>query len=210
MGPTLKGPPMHPMHASGRIRPKRSDGLSGESGSLRLTGMGRDRQGAARTLLAGYGRPCVTSPVDAALALLYESAGNVEFLREQVRAHSALIISGKLERDEIAGIVRLYNDERDRLSKLSSDLMRIGIAQRQVSLYEAQARMIVTIVGRIIDRANLDADQRKRAIEAATSELRSITLVQAPHEIVAPYAHASNPTHAHDQSSIDDASINVA
>jgi hypothetical protein len=145
---------------------------------------------AARRLLADYGRLSVTSPVDAALALLYESAGNVEFLREQVRAHSALIISGKLERDEVAGIVRLYNDERDRLAKLSADLMRIGIAQRQVSLYESQARRIVEIVRMVIDAADLDASQRKRAIEAATSALRTVTLVQAPHEIAAPYANA--------------------
>jgi len=162
---------------------------------------------AVGSILAAYGRPVSTSPVDAALSLLYESVGNVEFLRERVREHTALIISGKMERDEIAGIVRLYNDERDRLAKLCSDLMRIGIAQRQVSLYESQARIIVDIVRRIIDAANLSDVQRKAAISAATDALRSITLTSAPHETIATYAHESSND---DQSSNDDALDHVS
>jgi hypothetical protein len=163
-----------------------------------MRGMAKSRTMAAAQLLAQYGRPVATSPVDAALELMYEAHGNVAFLRERVRESNSLVISGKMERDEIAGLVRLYNDERDRLAKLSESLMRIGIAERQVRLYESQARAVVDIVKKVIDAANLNPEQRKAAIAVAVQEMRnSVRLAPNPMTVDAPYATSNDDASEH-------------
>lgn len=106
------------------------------------------REGA-RQLVARLGHPVAADPADALLGLLEEAAGNVAALREAV---GALGLPGMVtEQVTTPGVthtypfgldehplVRLYGQERDRLAKLASECLRLGIAERHVRAVEAR------------------------------------------------------------------------
>lgn len=119
-----------------------------------------------------YGAPVTVGPVDALLSLLYETAGNVAWLRQRVRESPGLVVSGKMQREEETALVRLYNDERDRLQRITTDALKIGIAERQVRVYEMQAKVLVTIVKSIIEACGLTQEQRQIAVKVAAKALR--------------------------------------
>jgi hypothetical protein len=136
---------------------------------------------AARTLMRKYGEPVTTGPVDALLNLLYETAGNVAWLRERVRESAGLVVAGKMQREEETAYVRLYNDERDRLQRISTDALKIGIAERQVRVYEMQAKVLVSIVKAIIEACELTQEQRHIAVKVAAKALRDyVTATPSP------------------------------
>lgn len=109
------------------------------------------------------------NPVNALLSLLYEAHGNVEYLRDAINASESLVIAGKAEREEVAKLVVLYNEERDRLEKYTLDALKHGLEQRQMRLYEIQAQAIVFVLKRVFEAIPL-AQQVKDAMALEASE----------------------------------------
>jgi hypothetical protein len=104
--------------------------------------------------------------------MLQESAGNVEYFRREVTKLERLVIAGRKEREEVAKMVVLYNEERDRLERYTIDAMRIRLDERQIRLYEAQAKAMQTIVKAIVDGIGLMGEDRQKALTIASQQLR--------------------------------------
>lgn len=128
----------------------------------------------ANKLLATFGGKRRTDPLAAFLQQIYEANGNVEFYRARVRELHSLYVSGRSERQEVQAVIRLYNDERDRLHKYLVAAARIGLEQRTVKLLEMQAQLIVGVVQGVVDGLELAPEQRARAMKLAADALRSM------------------------------------
>lgn len=134
-----------------------------------------DKPKEVRKVLGAYSNrvPDNISPIQVLLNLIQEAVGNVEFYRQEVGELERLFVPGKSTRQELQIAVSQYDSERDRLQKYVSDALRIGLEQRQVKLYELQARTIAEIIKRVIDRLDLTAEQRHLALSTAAEELRT-------------------------------------
>lgn len=136
-----------------------------------------DKPKEVRKVLGNYSNrvPDNISPIQVLLNLIQEAVGNVEFYRQEVGELEKLFVPGKSTRQELQIAVSQYDSERDRLQKYVSDALRIGLEQRQVKLYELQARTIAEIIKRVIDKLDLSAEQRHLALSTAAEELRTFS-----------------------------------
>ena len=112
------------------------------------------------------------SPVTAMTSLLQEAAGNVEYYRREVTNLERMVIAGRKEREEVAKMVVLYNEERDRLQRYTADALRINLDARQSRMNEMQMRMLATIAKAVIESLGLKGAQREQALHTAALTLR--------------------------------------
>ena len=71
--------------------------------------------------------------------------------------------------------VKLWNEERDRLTRAAAAAIRAGIEERRVALAEQHGQAIAAAIHRILDRLDLDARQRTLVGQVVPDELRAIT-----------------------------------
>lgn len=128
--------------------------------------------------------PIEVDPIDALLGLVHESAGNVLFLGAQC-AKLGLDVVGdvySLSRDgepiatseDARAIVKLYNDERDRLARVSKLALDAGIEARRLKLEEDQAVMVATVVRVAVMKLGLEIDIQMQLLSAIAQEFRTI------------------------------------
>jgi hypothetical protein len=103
--------------------------------------------------------------------LIDEATGNVDYLRDEVNKIEKLYISGRKTREEVASIVVLYNEERDRLERYVTDAIRIRLEERQKEIDAATALVIATLVKSIVDGLGLKGEQRQQALVMAAGQL---------------------------------------
>lgn len=113
------------------------------------------------------------APVHALATLISESAGNVEYLREEVNKLERLVIQGRKTREEIAGVVVLYNEERDRHERYVTDALRIRLEERQQELDEYHGRLFATVIKQFISDMKLMGEERKRALSLLAKIVRT-------------------------------------
>lgn len=77
-------------------------------------------------------------------------------------------------------LLKLWNEERDRLAKISKLALDAGVAQRQLKIAEGQATVMVDVVFAVIDGMGLQGDERDRARRMAALQLRVIDGSAAP------------------------------
>lgn len=153
-------------------------------------------EAAARAFL---GDPEITDPFDALLGEVHEAAGNVAFLRQlvqQLDVHPSVEISTDPDENPLTvkkGIygpdmngyesphvlVKMYNEERDRLTRSSKMAIDCGIAERQVKVAERQAEIIASIILALCADPRLGLTQEKQ-IEARriAGELMRRTVIE--------------------------------
>lgn len=141
----------------------------------------------AKAVLAGLGNPVDVNPVEALLYLVQEAAGNVAFLGARVQDMGYDLVGDvySLARDgtpvatseDIRAIVKLYNDERDRLARVSKIALDAGIEERTVRVLEEQATVLVQVIRSVIDNLGMPPDVRQRALALVTAELRRLDTV---------------------------------
>ena len=71
--------------------------------------------------------------------------------------------------------LRLWNEERDRLTRVAAAALKAGIEERRVQLAEAQGALIADVIRRILGRLNLTHDQQALVGEVVPQELRALT-----------------------------------
>lgn len=71
--------------------------------------------------------------------------------------------------------LKLYNDERDRLVRVSEKAMRAGLDERMVKLAETQGRMVAEVIRAILGELDLTPEQQRKAMEAAPRHLRALS-----------------------------------
>jgi hypothetical protein len=122
--------------------------------------------------LTRFARAKKTDPLAAFLTQIYEANGNVEYYRARIRELHSLYVAGRTERQEVQAVVRLYNDERDRLHKYLATAAKLGLEARVVRLQEMQAQQIVAVISGVVDGLGLAPEQRARAHKLAADALR--------------------------------------
>jgi hypothetical protein len=144
---------------------------------------------AAREALVSLGIRVQTDPQQALLEQVWEAAGNVAFLRERVSelgadltlhsedmfAQRGEVLMVKTIREDVMAVVKLYNEERDRLAKICKLALDAGIAARFVAIAESQADAIVSIINAVLDGLGLDDAQREAGRQIAGTKLRLLS-----------------------------------
>lgn len=147
-----------------------------------------------------FGAPIEVNPADALLQLVWETAGNVAWLRERVRELNILGpglsdesqdpdgngISHRRHRDFLSfdhlgnltphALVRMYNDERDRLTRVCKVAVECGLAERQMRLAERYAQVIVQVIMHVLEAPQLDLTPHQREIgrQLAATKMREL------------------------------------
>jgi hypothetical protein len=160
---------------------KGTDHLGVGTCSLHL-GTTANHRAAARAELyrraaAEFGVPIDTDPVEAILGMIARSAGMVVYYEEQVRAlggqHVGDVLSAApriglyATHEDARAIVKLYNEERDRLVKYAVAAAKLGIEERRVKLAEETGTQVGQAVRDVLSGLKLSPD----IVKQATTEL---------------------------------------
>ncbi len=102
------------------------------------------------------GEPIDIQPHDALLGILRSTAGHVAWLNAEVENLSDL-------KDQDAGIlVRLYSEERDRLTRIAKVCMDAGISAKIVEEQRRDIEWLVETIERAFATINLSRESRAR------------------------------------------------
>lgn len=131
------------------------------------------REGAERALEV-LGVPVEIDPQQALLRQVWEAYGNVAFLRARVRELEAIHGPDHLGDERPHVLLALYNEERDRLAKIAKLAIDAGIAERAITIAEAQADAIVSVVTAVLDSLDLPRGKRDAAQAVAVRRLQEL------------------------------------
>jgi hypothetical protein len=105
--------------------------------------------------------------VSALLSELYASTGHVEWLRQEI----AVMSEDELAQIEGQAIVRLYDGERDRKTRIAKLCTEAGVDEAAVRVAETQVTILGSALARACDTAGLSAPMRQRLGAALRHEL---------------------------------------
>jgi hypothetical protein len=105
--------------------------------------------------------------LDALLQEMWASTGHVAWLRSQIADMS----KDDLGTPEGIAIVRLYDGERDRKSRIARLAIESGVDAAAIRVAEAQMTILGTALSRACDTAGVSAPMRKRIGTALREEL---------------------------------------
>lgn len=147
------------------------------------------RIGAVQALTA-LGKPIMKDPIAALLDCVAEAAGNVAFLRQEAAALGVEIIGNKYgaaagvgvypQSEEARGIVQLYGEWFDRLTKTAKMAVDAGVAKAQVEIAQQQADTLASIVRGVLDGLDLTPEQRQRGRALAAAQMKTIAIGHSP------------------------------
>jgi hypothetical protein len=76
--------------------------------------------------------------------------------------------------EQLRGMVVLWNEERDRLSKYAKAALAAGIEKRRVEMAETQGEQISVVIVNVLMQMEMSQDQLQRARTLAATELRRL------------------------------------
>lgn len=137
--------------------------------------------------MATYGVPLEVSPTDALLSVVHRTAGHVKWLADCIAELDPEVLTwgvtqvktgghdgGTTEAAEPHVLLKLYQQERDRLIKASAEAIRCGIEERRVKLAEAQGALVAQAVRAILGDLHLTAEQQAMVSEVVPRRLREL------------------------------------
>lgn len=134
----------------------------GAAKHAREAGQRRFKQQKLAVKMAALGLPREVDPATALLEEVWRSAGHVAWLGQVVGAlqHDAaqLAESRLVDGTEVSVWVRLYNDERDRLAKVSKMALDAGVAQALVDIAHAQSAQLIRYTDALLRALGHDPD----------------------------------------------------
>lgn len=140
----------------------------------------RARQTAA-ALIVAYEGEVSGDPLQSLLRMVHTAAraerAYAELLQSEVGPTPLMEVDfGKAGglRLEAHPYLRLWNEERDRLAKVSKAALDAGVSEREVQVAEEQAERVVTIIVGVIDALPLTDEQRLEARRLAAAQLREV------------------------------------
>lgn len=111
-------------------------------------------------------------PLDALLEMVCEAAGNVHYLRTRVEDLHLTEVNDLTGVTEANALVKLYEQERDRLAKFSKMALDAGVDERQVRIAEAQGQQLAAVVRAAVAAAAVGGEQA--GLKAAAEEMRRL------------------------------------
>jgi hypothetical protein len=79
---------------------------------------------------------------------------------------------------ESQSLLRLFNDEKDRLARIAQACANAGISERQIKLQEQQTDMMSQLLEAVMDKIQLTAEQRRAVGPAIRESLPALTAGQ--------------------------------
>ena len=139
-----------------------------------------------------------TTPEEALLQQVWEAAGNVALLRKLVANLEAAVSTGMVRTTGVFGepgiavrtgnlnrrneaaphvLVRMYNEERERLVRFSRACIDVGVSERMVRLAEKQGELLVGVIEAVLadKELGLTPNQKEIGKKAIAGQLRRIS-----------------------------------
>ncbi len=143
-------------------------------GNLETVAM-RAADNRANAELAKLGMPLNINPAKALLGLVQEAAGNVAYYRTKVQElGDALTVPDRIKTEETKAVLRLYNEERDRLAKFSKLCVEVGVSERLMRIEMQQAENMTAIIRVIIKKMELGPVKELEALQNARQEFMNL------------------------------------
>jgi hypothetical protein len=97
-----------------------------------------------------FGGKIPVEPTEALLSVLHLSAGQLAWLHDELETQSdKTSFNGQV-------LMRLWNDERDRVARIAKAALDAGVAERQIKLAESYGEMLATVLRAIFYDPELD------------------------------------------------------
>jgi hypothetical protein len=106
--------------------------------------------------LVEFGQPVAVEPTEALLQVLHLSAGHLAWVRE------ALATLDDKTTFEGQVLMRLWNEERDRVARISKAALDAGVAERQIQLAERYGEQLAHLLMGIFEDPELALNMRQR------------------------------------------------
>lgn len=117
-----------------------------------------------------YGEALAVSPLGALLMEINRTAGHVAWLGLKVaEAPSDDALLG-----DWRGWLNLYNQERRHLGRIAEGAVKLGLAEREVQVMEAQVTLVAHALERVLGRLELTDAQRAAAPRLLREELLAL------------------------------------
>ena len=123
----------------------------------------------------------VGHPVEELLGIAAEAKSWLGVLRERLAALSQFDTHDRTGADKESAIVSLYERSLDRTGRLLHELARLDLDTRVAVLEEERARLVLTLVLRVLESHDLDLDPRQigTARTLVATELRALSQEEA-------------------------------
>lgn len=142
-----------------------------------------------KALVTTYGLPVDIAPEQAILDEVHRTAGHVAWLEQQVHALTEGELAWGITRVKEGGddrgtteeavphaLLRLYNEERDRLVRVCTAALKAGIEERRVKLAERDGALVAEVIRGILGDLKLTAEQRALVSIVVPQHLRALAL----------------------------------
>lgn len=120
-----------------------------------------------------YGKALETSPLGAILTEINRTAGHVTWLGMKVREAP----SDNMLLTDYRSWLQLYQQERRHLVRTAGEAVKLGLAEREVQVMEAQITLVAHALERVLGRLELSPEQRAAAPRLLREELLAIEAV---------------------------------
>jgi hypothetical protein len=110
------------------------------------------------------------SPWDALLLAVRRAAGRATWVDEQL-SQAVKANDGDMNAREVGRWLSESRKERSLLARTAKAAIDAGVAERLVRQVELEGKVISEVIGRVIERLDLGADQRVEAFAIAQNEL---------------------------------------
>lgn len=160
----------------------RCDFHGGKSPQVQAAVTRREEEAHVRTLLERLGEPePVGHPVEELLGIAAEAKSWLGVLRERLAELSQFDTHDRTGADKESAIVSLYERSLDRTGRLLHELARLDLDTRVAVLEEERARLVLTLVLRVLESHDLDLDPRQigTARTLVATELRALSQEEA-------------------------------
>jgi len=128
------------------------------------------------------GEPIEVAPGQALQSMLNLSAGALAWLKAMVGAMDP----AELEKPEGRVLVGMYNEERDRVTRIAKACADAGLGERQMQVAEHQTDMMGAFLERVMAHLGLTKEQRKMLGPAIRAELPALSEGSVSHASDAP------------------------
>jgi hypothetical protein len=146
----------------------------------------------AQELMAFYGQPIDTNPIDALLEEVSRTAGHVAWLGKRISQFNVPLELEELDPEtkaskvvtaamppEIEGWLRIYLSERAHLVRTAKAALDAGVNERLVQIAEHQGAKLADAIETILAALNLTAAQQRLVPAVVPSVLRQLSSLPA-------------------------------
>ena len=111
----------------------------------------------ARSRMVEFGQPLEVDPAAALLGVLHLSAGHLNWVRAELSAMEDTTTF------EARVLLRCWDEERDRIARISKAALDVGVAEKQIQLAERYGEQLAGLLRAIFYDGDLDLTDTQRS-----------------------------------------------